>query len=49
MDTFDKTYYGMYFDDRNLSNGAYDDSCNETQTNWNEPIIDELLEISVID
>ena len=20
MDTFDKTYYGMYFDDRNLSN-----------------------------
>ena len=44
MDTFDKTYYGMYFDDRS----AYDDSCNETQTNWNEPIIDELLKIILI-
>ena len=35
----------MYFNDRS----AYDDSCNETQTNWNEPTIDELLKISVID
>ena len=41
-------YPGMYFNDRYLSNSAYN-SCNETQTNWNEPIIDELLKIIVID
>ena len=41
MDTFDKLSL--------VCTCAYDDSCNETQTNWNEPIIDELLRISVID
>ena len=45
MDTFDKLTLVCTL----MIDSAYDDSCNETQTNWNEPIIDELLKISVID